>query len=378
MSGIFISYRREDSAAIAHALYRELSARFGAGSVFIDVEDIGLGEDFAATIDEKVGFCDALVAVIGPQWLTAAGADGRPRLDDPHDWVRLEIASALSRDIKVFPVLVDGARLPDQRDLPPALGALTQSQALELATDRVEHGMARLAGALEAVGKRASGANLWFSLILRRHKALDPLDLHKPEVMWQALRFMLYMMLIDALLHLPAAAGTGTAAAKLWYLLAYSTANYVQYLGAGLILHFAMRAFGGKARLPSSIAAFCFLTAYVPLIAVSQIPVWAVNVSILKDAADIGWRPEQGFAKMQAFVDAIGTYGVLRLSAAFLAATVLWTLFLAAVFEAFRTLHRLGKGTALIAFGCGMVAIVAFVSFVVGPYFGTVYSLRSE
>ena len=114
MSGIFISYRREDSAEIAHALYRELSARFGAGSVFIDVEDIGLGENFAATIDEKVGFCDALVAVIGPKWLTVAGPDGRPRLEDGNDWVRLEIASALSRDIKVFPVLTGGARLPDE------------------------------------------------------------------------------------------------------------------------------------------------------------------------------------------------------------------------------------------------------------------------
>ncbi len=378
MSGIFISYRREDSAQIAHALYRELSARFGAGSVFIDVENIGLGEDFAATIDEKVGFCDALVAVIGPKWLTLADGEGRPRLEDPHDWVRLEIASALSRDIKVFPVLTDGARLPDQRDLPPALAMLTQSQALELAPGRFDHGVARLVSVLEAVGKRATTANLWFSLILRRHKALDPLDLHKPEVMWQALRFMLYMMLIDALLHLPAAAGTGTAAAKLWYLLTYSTANYVQYLGAGFILHFAMKAFGGKAKLPRSITAFCFLTAYVPLIAVSQIPVWAVNVSILSDAADIGWRPEQGLAKMRAFVDAIGPFGVVRLFAAFLAATVLWTLFLAAVFQAFRTLHRLGKGSALLAFGCGMLAVLAFVSFVVGPYFGTVYSLRSE
>src|SRR5688572_20714511 len=154
MSGIFISYRREDSAQIAHALYRELSARFGAGSVFIDVEDIGLGENFAATIDEKVGFCDALVAVIGPKWLTVAGPDGRPRLEDGNDWVRLEIASALSRDIKVFPVLTGGARLPDQRDLPQALAMLAQSQALELLPSRFDHGVARLVSALEAVRKR--------------------------------------------------------------------------------------------------------------------------------------------------------------------------------------------------------------------------------
>ena len=118
---------------------------------------------------------------------------------------------------------------------------------------------------------------------------------------------------------------------------------------------------------------FCFLTAYVPLIAVSQIPVSGVNVSVLTEAADIGWRLDQGLARMHAFVDAIGLFGVLRLLIAFAAATALWTLFFAAVFEAFRTLHRLGKGIALLAFACGMGAIVIFAGFVVAPYFGTIY-----
>lgn len=92
MSGIFISYRCEDSEKVAHRLYRELRAHFGVASVFIDVENSDLGENFAQVIDVKVGFCDALIVVIGKKWLTSTGVDGRRRLDDPQDWVRLEIA----------------------------------------------------------------------------------------------------------------------------------------------------------------------------------------------------------------------------------------------------------------------------------------------
>jgi TIR domain-containing protein len=377
MSGIFISYRRDDSADMAHALYRELSLRFGTNSVFIDVENIGLGENFAEIIDEKVGFCDALIAVIGKQWLGNADAEGRRRLDDPHDWVRLEIASAISRGIKVFPVLVGGATLPEQRDLPAAISMLPQAQALDLRPDRFDQGVARLVTALEGVRKRASNANLWFSIIVNRHKALDPLDLHKPEVVSRALRFMLYMVLINAVMHLPAATGTERADSKFWYVLAYATADYVQYLGAALILHFAMRAFGGKALPQRSIAAFCFLTAYIPLIAISQVPVWGLDVSILQDVASISWRLDQGLVRMREFTGALGLFGIVRIVSAFLAATVFWVLFFAAVFESFRTLHRLGKGIALVAFACGMIAILIFVLVLVAPYSGAVYALFS-
>jgi hypothetical protein len=377
MSGIFISYRRDDSADVAHALYRELSLRFGTSSVFIDVENIDLGENFAEIIDEKVGFCDALIAVIGTQWLGNADAVGRRRLDDPHDWVRLEIASAISRGIKVFPVLVGGATLPAQRDLPAVISMLPQVQALDLRPDRFDQGLARLVTALEGVRKRASNANLWFAMIVNRHKALDPLDLHKPEVVWRALRFMLYMVLISAVMHLPVATGTERADSKFWYVLADAMANYIQYLGAAFILHFAMRTFGGKALLQRSVATFCFLTAYTPLIAISQVPVWGLEVSIARDAASMSWRLDQGIAKMQEFARALGSIGILRIFIAFLAATVLWVLFFAAVFESFRTLHRLGKGIALVAFGFGMIAILIFLLFIVAPYSGAVYALFS-
>ncbi|HSB71248.1 MAG TPA: toll/interleukin-1 receptor domain-containing protein [Candidatus Methylomirabilis sp.] len=375
MSGIFISYRHDDSAEAARALYRELSRRFGASNVFIDVETIGPGENFAEIIDEKVGFCDALIAVIGKGWLSSADPGGRRRLDDPHDWVRLEIASAISRGIKVFPVLVGGATLPDQRDLPAAISMLPQAQALDLGPDRFDQGLARLVTALEAVSKRAGNATLWFSMIVNRHKALDPLELHKPEVVWRALRFMLCMVLVEAMMHLPAATGTGRSDSKVWYLLAYATADYIQYLGAAFILHFTLRAFGGKAQLQRSMAAFGFLTAYIPLIAISQVPVWGLDVSILQDVASIRWGLDEGLARLQEFTGGLGPFGILRILVALLAASVLWGLFLAAVFESFRTLHRLGRGIALVAFGVGLVATLMFVLFIVAPYFGAVYTL---
>ena len=260
MSGIFISYRREDSADTAHRLHRALTARFGADAVFIDVENIAPGDNFAEVIDEKVGFCDALIAVIGRKWLNSRHADGQRRLDDPREFVRLEIAAAVGRNIKVIPVLVDGASLPAQRELPAPISALVEAQALELRSDRFDDSVDRLAAACEMVRKGSAAPSLWFALISRRHMALDPLDLHKPDVLWHALRFMACMVFLEALLHLPAAPiAPGAFVFKLWYLLDYTAASCVQYLGAGFILHFSMKLFGGTAKLQRSIAAFATL-----------------------------------------------------------------------------------------------------------------------
>jgi hypothetical protein len=132
MSGIFISYRREQSAAYAGRLYDRLSARFGADQVFIDVDDVPPGADFAARIDAKVGSCDALIAVIGKDWLTARNTDGQLRLSDPSDFVGLELALALQRRILVIPVLVGGATMPKAGELRADLKALAQRNALTL------------------------------------------------------------------------------------------------------------------------------------------------------------------------------------------------------------------------------------------------------
>jgi CHASE2 domain-containing sensor protein len=129
MPNIFISYRREDAPANARLIYERLREWFGDGNSFMDVEEIELGDDWKEVLDQRVTRCDALLALIGPRWLTAASGDGRRRLDDPDDFVRWEIRAALTRGKRIIPVLVDGAPLPRASDLPSDLTPLARLQA---------------------------------------------------------------------------------------------------------------------------------------------------------------------------------------------------------------------------------------------------------
>src|SRR5262245_6738119 len=128
--GIFVSYRREDTAQAAGRLSDRLRDRFGAKRIFIDVESIGLGLDFVEVITKALGSCDLLLALIGNEWLTVVDDEGRRRLDDEHDYVRIEIEAALQRNIRVVPILVDGARMPRTEELPQGLHALVRRHAL--------------------------------------------------------------------------------------------------------------------------------------------------------------------------------------------------------------------------------------------------------
>lgn len=134
--GIFISYRREDTAYPAGWLFDRLVDHFGADQVFRDIDSIQLGDDFAEKIRAAVGSCAVLLAVIGDRWLTVTGEDGKRRLDDPSDYVRLEIEAALTRNVLVIPVLVAGARIPHSSQLPASLAKLAGRQALELSPSR--------------------------------------------------------------------------------------------------------------------------------------------------------------------------------------------------------------------------------------------------
>lgn len=129
---IFLNYRREDASGHAGRLYDSLADRFGPDNVFMDVDTIRLGSDFAAVIERAVNQCDVLVALMGRQWLSTAGADGRPRLDDPDDFVRLELESAFANDLVVIPTAVQGATFPGPPDLPPSLEPLARRQGIEL------------------------------------------------------------------------------------------------------------------------------------------------------------------------------------------------------------------------------------------------------
>ena len=138
MPTIFISYRRDDAEGEAGRLFDDLTAQFGADSVFMDVMDIKPGRDFRKVIDENVSSCGVLLALIGKGWINARDDAGRHRLDDPQDFVRLETASALKRDIPVIPVLVHGASMPLAEQLPEELKELAYRNAVELTHARWE------------------------------------------------------------------------------------------------------------------------------------------------------------------------------------------------------------------------------------------------
>jgi uncharacterized RDD family membrane protein YckC len=146
---IFISYRREETAYPAGWLYDRLVGRFGGGQVFKDVDSIDLGDDFVEKITIAVGSCHVLLTLIGDQWLTMTDEDGRRRLDDPDDFVRVEIEAALARNVRVIPILVDGARMPRGDELPDSLAKLARRQALELSPSRFDFDTSRLLRVLE-------------------------------------------------------------------------------------------------------------------------------------------------------------------------------------------------------------------------------------
>ena len=149
MSTIFISYRRDDTAPYAGRLYDRLTAHFGKGQVFMDIDQIAPGEDFVEVINRKVGACSIAIVLIGKHWLDAADAQGKRRLDDPEDFVRLEVAAALQRNVRVLPVLVGGAAMPRMQQLPAPLAVLSRRNAFEISDTRFHTDVDKLIEALE-------------------------------------------------------------------------------------------------------------------------------------------------------------------------------------------------------------------------------------
>jgi hypothetical protein len=162
--GVFVSYRRVESSGFAGRLADRLIDCFGAEQVFMDVQTIEPGVDFAEAISCAVDACVVLVAVIGPGWLAAADERGGRRLDDPDDLVRLEIGAALERGVRVIPVLVEDAVMPRRADLPDSLAGLAQRNALRIRHESFGDDAGRLVAAIEralaaATAAVAHGAN---------------------------------------------------------------------------------------------------------------------------------------------------------------------------------------------------------------------------
>jgi hypothetical protein len=153
---IFINYRRDDSIGMAGRLHDRLAQTFGRDNLFMDVDHIPVGVDFVRHLNDQVAACDVILVVIGPNWLRAKDKAGQRRLHQPDDFVTIEIAVALARNIRVIPLLVEGARMPRESELPDNLKPLARRQAPEIRHASfgrdVEALMARMR---EAVGDKA-------------------------------------------------------------------------------------------------------------------------------------------------------------------------------------------------------------------------------
>ena len=156
-SGIFVCYRREDSAGHTGRLSDKLVERFGRERIFMDIDTIEPGEDFVTVIENAIGSCEILIAVIGREWLSPRGETPR-YMDNPNDFVRLEIASALSRDIRVIPVLVKRASMPKPQDLPDDIAKFTRRNAVELSDNDWQNDVDQLIRVVERVLRQRAEA----------------------------------------------------------------------------------------------------------------------------------------------------------------------------------------------------------------------------
>ncbi len=147
MSTVFISYRREDAAGHAGRLNDRLVSLFGDDAVFMDVQDIHPGADFRKTIEQTIASCDVLIAIIGPRWLASFQA----RAGREDDMVSAEILAALTTNTTIVPVLVGGAGMPPDNELPEILRPLTRYQAVEIRDARFEDGFQQLAAFLRTL-----------------------------------------------------------------------------------------------------------------------------------------------------------------------------------------------------------------------------------
>lgn len=151
MSGIFISYRRDDIQAFADRLAEDLSRHFGEDEIFLDVRSINPGTKFPSELDRRVRQSDAVLVVIGPNWL--GNDSGVPRIVQTGDWVRKEIETALHHQIRLIPVFAAGAKMPKEEQLPASLSEFRASHAIEFSRDHYQFDVERLIQELRKIVK---------------------------------------------------------------------------------------------------------------------------------------------------------------------------------------------------------------------------------
>src|SRR5262249_20427556 len=186
---IFINYRRDDSSGVAGRLHDALAPKFGRDKLFMDVDNIPVGRDFEDHLKSQVAACDAMLAVISPNWLTAKDETGKRRLDNPDDFIVIEIGAALARNIPVVPVLVDGARMPKASELPDSLKLLARRQAVEVRHTNFNRDAEALVKRLREALGYDSTAGRWRVQAIKALAAMAALFL----VGWAGYEFIVYM-----------------------------------------------------------------------------------------------------------------------------------------------------------------------------------------
>jgi len=142
---IFISYRRNDNPLVAGRIYDNLIDQFGDKNIYKDIDSIPLGVDFKVHIDDAIKKCKVLLVVIGDKWLSITDREGKPAILNPKDYVRIEISAAINRNIPVIPILIENAKIPDDKDLPDDVRNLTCRNGIQIRPDPDFHNdMSRL------------------------------------------------------------------------------------------------------------------------------------------------------------------------------------------------------------------------------------------
>jgi hypothetical protein len=183
MSGIFICYRHDDNSHAAGRLYESLQRCFSSDQIFFDVDKIEPGLNFLTVIREKIAASDAILVVIGPNWLNSRDSVGQRRLDSPKDFIRLEIEEGLEQGIRVIPLLIDGAEMPTDDDLPASLKSLALLNAVPLSKSSFRRDVEHLNAALLKVVNSKS-VRPGHAVRKTRKRKLDPSK--RPPKKWKA------------------------------------------------------------------------------------------------------------------------------------------------------------------------------------------------
>jgi hypothetical protein len=375
MPTVFISYRREETAGEARALFNALVGRLGESSVFMDVDNIALGSDFRQVLQERLASCDLLLALIGRDWVNVKNASGERRLEDSNDYVQLEIQAALKRNIPVAPVLVQGAHMPAAEQLPESIRDFAYRNGFELSHTRWESDLQEMLRRL-GLGTRDNRAKQLFEQTLEQLTGYLPDLVHlvtRPKTailrwieeakggLMRPFIFVTISVTLGFLLQLPqlgkehgfATLVAGMAVFKVVALLAF----------AGII-HLILRALRGRASFAETFSAYLYVVSplYLVLVIIETATLGVLRAYDPGISAAFRLNPGQFMAdaeQMRAFAAAAPGLALAYNLLNFGAIVVVFGWFIAC-WGALRQLHGVGRWRSLFAGAAVLAAALVF------------------